>query len=439
MTKTIKDLLPFSDVQVEFLGRDMYKLGTCENCPLDIVKPCSSIFGTACEQTRAEALRLHNEFLKGKQMKNGKIGARIEDIPERENVILSNNAFYELTSCGSIYQKQRECIRNSHSALHAKVDDLENRNLILKNASHEYIDIIEELREKYKEAKRQIALEKANVAGCTEQYNTSVKFGNDTAKINQTLQEQISDLEKQNTDLQAKIDELRKEIKNLTLKNANKRYQLEERNNNLQNRITELENADAKEVEFLERKLTESESRLSDSIRKIAELEKQIINDKKETKQKYQHLSRAHTALRRQNKELQERLSGVEPIIQDTIEQALDKAMDLQKKKLAKGIICDIMHDTRDPYGRKCTKWVVAEACDTTDVTDFPYAAQCEPQRDDLYHVWGKCSPCELGVLRRFSYFKNGKFYDQHGEWWPHYKPTGYRWDAKKNKIVPIK
>ena len=120
MTKSIKDLLPFSDEHVEFLGRDIEELGKCEDCPL---YPLGKNYPN-CDTIRDKALHMHNEYIRGKQMEN-------------KNEILSRKDHDKhMSNICSILGRETldtEKIALHNAALHAKVGELEKDYDFLHN------------------------------------------------------------------------------------------------------------------------------------------------------------------------------------------------------------------------------------------------------------------------------------------------------------------
>ena len=155
---------------------------------------------------------------KGKPMENEKIGARIEDIPEQENVILSQDGFdLNLDVVEKDGEGSRTCSERlfaSHAALLDKVAELEKeiKNLTLKNESkfdagykscygnlRSKMDQLEErnnnLQNRIAELEKQIALSNAVVKQSS------------MAKNFESMQDKIADLEKQNAEFQARLAE----------------------------------------------------------------------------------------------------------------------------------------------------------------------------------------------------------------------------------------
>jgi hypothetical protein len=130
--KTFRDMLPLTDQQREFLGRKYSVQCGCKSCPLGHFEACNLAMGlpykSECDEIRAEALRLDDEYRMESQM--GKEILSQDEFSTITAVLINgdNSADYE--------KKGNEKICSSHAALHERVAELEK----LKNNLSAQID-----------------------------------------------------------------------------------------------------------------------------------------------------------------------------------------------------------------------------------------------------------------------------------------------------------
>jgi hypothetical protein len=121
MTEEFEDMLPLTDEEREFLGRKYSIQCECKSCPLGHFEACNLAMGlpykSECDEIRAEALRLDDEYRMESQM--GKEILSQDEFSTITAVLINgdNSADYE--------KKGNEKICSSHAALHERVAELE--------------------------------------------------------------------------------------------------------------------------------------------------------------------------------------------------------------------------------------------------------------------------------------------------------------------------
>jgi hypothetical protein len=183
MTEEFEDMLPLTDQQREFLGRKYSVQCGCKSCPLGHFEACSLAMGlpykSECDEIRAEALRLDDEY-------------RMESQMGKE--ILSQEEFETMITWKPIYPDRERKMKKSHAELHARVDELENELAEREERIEIFVERERQLNNVWEKGEndylsRIAELENTNSITCKDFSELEERFENS--------KKQIDDLEKQ--------------------------------------------------------------------------------------------------------------------------------------------------------------------------------------------------------------------------------------------------